>query len=118
MKESYISAPLCARFDELLASPTESPVDFKPLQDRLQHIANLRAEALAARSLGDFSRKRGAEDVDAAEARAEKKRKEDEETKKKKAGQSRGVRDLQKVNTGGMKKMSDFFGRAAAAKKS
>ena len=118
MKESYISTPLCARFDELLASPTESPVDFKPLQDRLQHIANLRAEALAARSLGDFSRKRGAEDVDAAEARAEKKRKEDEETKKKKAGQSRGVRDLQKVNTGGMKKMSDFFGRAAAAKKS
>lgn len=118
MKESYISTPLCARFDELLASPTESPVDLKPLQDRLQHIANLRAEALAARSLGDFSRKRGAEDEDAAEARAEKKRKEDEETKKKKAGQSRGVRDLQKVNTGGMKKMSDFFGKAAAAKKS
>ena len=118
MKESYISTPLCARFDELLASPTESPVDFKPLQDRLQHIANLRAEALAARSLGDFSRKRGAEDEDAAEAHAEKKRKEDEETKKKKAGQSRGVRDLQKVNTGGMKKMSDFFGKAAAAKKS
>ena len=118
MKESYISTPLCARFDELLASPAESPVDFKPLQDRLQHIANLRAEALASRSLGDFSRKRGAEDEDAAEARAEKKRKEDEETKKKKAGQSRGVKDLQKVNTGGMKKMSDFFGKAAAAKKS
>ena len=77
MKESYISTPLCARFDELLASPAESPVDFKPLQDRLQHIANLRAEALASRSLGDFSRKRGAEDEDAAEARAEKKRKED-----------------------------------------
>lgn len=117
MKESYIPPFICTRLDEILASP-ESPLDFKPLQERLEHIAKLRAEALASRSLGDFSRKRGAEDEDAAEARAEKRRKEEEEKKKKTAMLSRGVKDLQKVNTSGMKKMSDFFGKPAAKKKS
>ncbi|KAF7182330.1 hypothetical protein CNMCM7691_001810 [Aspergillus felis] len=117
IKESYISTQLCARLDELLATP-ETPVDFKPLQDHLQHIAELRAQALATQSLGDFSRKRGAEDDEAAESRAEKKRRKEEEEKKKKAGESRGVRDLKKVNTVGMKKMSDFFTKAAPKKKS
>lgn len=117
LKEFYISTSLCTQLDDLLASPDSSPLDFKPLHERLQHIANLRAEALASRSLGDFSRKRGPEDFDASEARAEKKRREEEEKKKQKAGQSKGVKDLQKVNTNGMKKMSDFFGKAAAAKK-
>ncbi|GIJ87654.1 hypothetical protein Asppvi_006564 [Aspergillus pseudoviridinutans] len=117
IKESYISPQLCARLDELIATP-ETPVDFKPLQDHLQHIAELRAQALATQSLGDFSRKRGAEDDEAAESRAEKKRRKEEEEKKKKAGESRGVRDLKKVNTAGMKKMSDFFTKAAPKKKS
>ncbi|GFF45985.1 hypothetical protein IFM58399_07686 [Aspergillus lentulus] len=117
IKESYISPQLCARLDELLATP-ETPVDFKPLQDHLQHIAELRAQALATQSLGDFSRKRGADDDEAAESRAEKKRRKEEEEKKKKAGESRGVRDLKKVNTAGMKKMSDFFTKAAPKKKS
>ena len=117
LKESYISPSLCSQLDVLLGSPDSSPLDFKPLHERLQHIASLRAEALASRSLGDFSRKRGAEDFDVSEERAEKKRREDEEKKKQKAGQSRGVRDLQKVNTSGMKKMSDFFGKPAAKKK-
>ncbi|KAH8423865.1 uncharacterized protein LDX57_001617 [Aspergillus melleus] len=117
MKESYLSPALCAKIDELLASP-DTPIDFKPLTDHLKHIADLRAEALASRSLGDFSRKRTAEDDDAAEIRAEKKRRKEEEEKKKKAGESRGVKDLKKVNTTGMKKMSDFFTKAAAKKKS
>lgn len=117
IKESYISPQLCARLDELLATP-ETPVDFKPLQDHLQHIAELRAQALASRSLGDFSRKRGADDDEAAESRAEKKRRKEEEEKRKKAGESRGVRDLKKVDTTGMKKMSDFFTKAAPKKKS
>lgn len=118
LKESYISPTLSTHLDTLLAAPETSPLDFKPLQERLQHIADLRAEALASRSLGDFSRKRGAEDFDdTSEARAEKKRREEEEKKKAKAGQSKGVKDLQKVNTTGMKKMSDFFGKSAAAKK-
>ncbi|KAL3469536.1 ribonuclease H2, subunit B [Aspergillus californicus] len=117
LKSSYIPLSLCTKLDELYYAP-ESPVDFKPLQDHLKYLANLRAEALASRSLGDFSRKRNAEDDDAAESRAEKKRRMEEEEKKKKAGQSRGVRDLKKVNTTGMKKMSDFFGKVAAKKKS
>ncbi|KAL2827031.1 ribonuclease H2, subunit B [Aspergillus cavernicola] len=117
LKLSYISPDLCTKIDELL-STSESPVDFTPLKEYLKYLADLRAEALASRSLGDFSRKRNAEDEDAAESRAEKKRKKEEEEKKKKAGESRGVRDLKKVNTAGMKKMSDFFGKAAVKKKS
>ena len=96
----------------------KTPVDFTPLEEHLKHIASLRAEALASRSLSDFSRKRSTmEDEDAAETKAEKKRKLEEEEKRKKAGESRGVRDLKKVNVTGMKKMSDFFGRAAPVKK-
>jgi hypothetical protein len=48
------------------------------------------------------------EDED-SETRAEKKRKKEEEEKRKKAGESRGVKNLKKVNVSGMKKMSDFF---------
>ncbi|GCB25124.1 ribonuclease H2 subunit B [Aspergillus awamori] len=116
MKECYLSKEMSARIDELLAAP-ESPKDFKPMRDHLDLVAKLRAEALATRSLGDFSRKRSVEDQEAAESRAEKKRRMEEEEKKKKANESRGVRDLKKVNTTGMKKMSDFFGKAAAKKK-
>ena len=53
------------------------------------------------------------EDDDEDESRAEKKRKKDEEEKRKKAGESRGVKNLKKVNTAGMKKMSDFFKKKA-----
>ncbi|KAF9889113.1 hypothetical protein FE257_007602 [Aspergillus nanangensis] len=117
LKESYIHEDMRTRLDELLATP-ETLMDFKPLQDRLAHVAKLRAEALASRSLGDFSRKRGFEDDDAAESRAETKRRKEEEEKKKKAGESRGVKDLKKVNTSGMMKMSSFFAKAPAKKKS
>ncbi|KAL4764328.1 uncharacterized protein BDW70DRAFT_156979 [Aspergillus foveolatus] len=117
LKTSYVSAAVCAKIDELLSAPV-SPIDFKPLHDYLKHLADLRAEALASRSLGDFSRKRNVEDDDGVESRAEKKRRMEEEEKKKKASESRGVRELKKVNTSGMKKMSDFFGKAAPKKKS
>ncbi|KAL2868305.1 uncharacterized protein BJX67DRAFT_350397 [Aspergillus lucknowensis] len=115
LKTSYISSELCTKLDEML-SGSETPVDFNPLRKHLKHLAELRAEALASRSLGDFSRKRNSEDEDVAESRAEKKRRKEEEEKKKKAGESRGVRELKKVNTAGMKKMSDFFGKTAAKK--
>lgn len=90
-----------------LASSSET-VDFAPLDTHLAHLAKLRQDALASRSLGDFSRKRSLADED-GETRAEKKRKEDEEEKRKKANESRGVKALKKVNVTGMKKMSDFF---------
>ena len=114
---SYTPPSISTTLQTLLLSP-QSPIDFVPLDRHLADIAKLRAEALASRSLGDFSRKRSMyEEDDAAETRAEKKRKQEEEEKRKKAGESRGIRDLKKVDTKGMKKMSDFFGKAAAKKK-
>ncbi|KAJ5674004.1 hypothetical protein N7462_009443 [Penicillium macrosclerotiorum] len=115
MKDSYLPQTLCSRVDEMIAAP-ESPLDFKPLTERLKELVTLRAEALASRSTNDFSRKRGLDDEE-VEARADKKRRKEEEEKKSKASESRGVRDLKKVNTSGMKKMSDFFGKAAMKKK-
>lgn len=117
MLSSYIPPSMSTTLQTLLSSP-QSPIDFAPLDKHLADIARLRAEALASRSLGDFSRKRSMyEEDDATETRAEKKRKQEEEEKRKKAGESRGIRDLKKVDTKGMKKMSDFFGKAAAKKK-
>ena len=117
MFSSYIPPSISTILQNLLSS-LQSPIDFVPLDRHLAYIAKIRAEALASRSLGDFSRKRSMyEEDDAAETRAEKKRKEEEEGKRKKAGESRGIRDLKKVDTKGMKKMSDFFGKAAAKKK-
>ena len=114
---SYVP-PAIAKTLNTLISSGKSQVDFKILDERLAKITKMRAEALASRSLGDFSRKRSMyEDDDAAETRAEKKRKKEEEEKKKKAIESRGIKDLKKVDTKGMKKMSDFFGKAAAEKK-
>ena len=114
---SYVP-PAIERLLNASISSGKSPVDFKILDERLADIARMRAEALASRSLGDFSRKRSMyEDDDAAETRAEKKRKKEEEEKKKKASESRGIKDLKKVDTKGMKKMSEFFGKVAVAKK-
>lgn len=108
MKQSYLPQNLSTKIDEILSSP-ESPIDFKPLDDRLKDLAALRAEAFASRAIGgDFTRKRGFEDEDGDSERAAAKRRKDEE-KKAKAAESRAVRDLKKVNTSGMKKMSDFF---------
>ncbi|KAL2008057.1 hypothetical protein VTN00DRAFT_8039 [Thermoascus crustaceus] len=122
IQSSYLPPHISTSLDEMLDNQQNpSPIiDFKPLTEHLKHIADLRAEALASRSLGDFSRKRAADDdeeMGGAESRAERKRRKEEEEKKKKAGQSRGVRELKKVDTSGMKKMSDFFGKAAAKKK-
>jgi len=106
---NYIAPYISAALKKTLLS-SQSPVDFEPLDTYLAHLVRLRQEALASRSLGDYSRKRGMDDDDETiEIRAEKKRKKDEEEKRKKAGVSVGLRKLQKVNTSGMKKMSDFF---------
>lgn len=88
MITSYIPPTLEAALHEKLAS-SESPIDFKPLDVRLAHIANIRAETLASRSLTDYSRKRSTnEDDEAAEAWAEKKQKKEDEEKRRKAGES------------------------------
>ncbi|PGH17808.1 hypothetical protein AJ79_00949 [Helicocarpus griseus UAMH5409] len=111
IQSSYLPKHLSSRVEGLLNAPEKCPRDFTPLTQHLKHVAELRAKALASRSMGDFSRKRGAEDDEEAEIRAEKKRRKEEEEKKKKLGESKGVRDLKKVNVSGMKKLSAFFGK-------
>lgn len=114
---SYIPPPLRSTLLALL-STSKSPIDFTPLETHLDQIAALKREQHALRSLSDnISRKRtGVNDDEAEEARAEKKRKKDDEDKAKK-NVSRGVKQLAKVNTAGMKKMSSFFTKAAPKKK-
>lgn len=87
--------------------------DFASLDEHLEQLAKLRAETLATRSLSDFSKKRNLEDDEADEERAEKRRKQEEEEKRRQSQESRGVRDLKKVNVSGMKKMSEFFAKKA-----
>ncbi|KAI9724418.1 MAG: hypothetical protein M1812_000486 [Candelaria pacifica] len=114
---AYLPVHLSSTLNTMLTSP-KSPINFSRLDAHTQHLNTLRAEALASRSLSDFSRKRSMnEDDECEDARTEKKRKKEEEERKKKLGQSRGVRDLKKVDVSGMKKMSDFFAKGAIKKK-
>ena len=84
------------------------------LQAHLDKIKAAKAEAMALRLLSDnISRKRGANDEEQADARAEKKRKKEEEDKKAKS-ESRNLKQLKKVDTTGMKKLSSFFTKAPA----
>ncbi|KAH6900715.1 ribonuclease H2, subunit B [Thelonectria olida] len=104
---NYVASTMADQLQEALTKAGTTAIDFSPLDEYLTKLAKLQAEALAARSVGDYTRKHG-RDEEEDEARAEKKKKMEEE-KKKKASESRGVRELKKVNTKGMKKMSDFF---------
>jgi hypothetical protein len=82
-------------------------IDFKPLEERLSHIATLKRQAQALRSISDnVSRKRSTAEED--EDIAIKRRKKDEEEEKKKSV-SLGVKKLLKADTSGMKKLSSFF---------
>ncbi|KKA29211.1 hypothetical protein TD95_000957 [Thielaviopsis punctulata] len=97
----YIPAGVETALRALLAQK----VDFAPLDAYTAALSRSRADAAATRAL-DMTRKHPLEDAD--DIAAEKKRRVDEEAKKKKMV-TRGVRDLQKVNTSGMKKLSHFF---------
>ncbi|KAF2745478.1 hypothetical protein M011DRAFT_427173 [Sporormia fimetaria CBS 119925] len=113
---SYIPTSLHTPLRSLLSSPppSVSVPNFEPLTTHLAAIAKLKSEALILRSISDnISRKRGFEDDEEKIAeREEKKRKREEEEKKKKT-ETRGVKQLRKVDTSGMKKLSSFFTRAA-----
>jgi len=111
---AYIPQSLVTTLNAKLAAE-DSPVDLRPLEKELALISEMRREALASRSFADFSRKRGMEDDEAAASRAEKKASKEEDEKKRKASETRGVRDLKKVDTSGMKKMSDFFTKKPTA---
>jgi hypothetical protein len=103
---SYLPPTVASSLKKDLSTAT-SKADFTALDDYLSRLAKLKQEVLASRAATDYSRKRGLEEED--DDRAEKRRKKEEEEKRKKAGESRGVRDLKKVNVSGMKKLSEFF---------
>jgi hypothetical protein len=91
-------------------------LDFTLLNEHLDKVKSARAEAAALRSLSDnISRKRGRDDDEAADSREEKKRKKAEDEKKAKA-ESRASKQLKKVDTSSMKKLSSFFTKAPAKK--
>ncbi|KAL7900203.1 ribonuclease H2, subunit B [Trichoderma sp. SZMC 28014] len=102
---SYV-APLLADNLQKSFSGVGGLKDFSLLNDYIASLEKLRSETMAVRAQ-DYGRKRNQDELE-DEARMEKKRKMEEE-KKKKASESRGVRDLKKVNTSGMKKLSHFF---------
>lgn len=110
---SYVPPALTVVLKKMLAEGKGTDMDFKPLDEYVGQLTKLRQEAMMTRSASDYSRKRTLDEDD--EDRREKRRKKEEEEKRKKAGESRGVRDLKKVNTTGMKKMSDFFARKPKA---
>lgn len=98
---------------QLLSTHLQSTHDFTPLDYYLAALTKLRQETVAMRS-DDFSLKRSMEDeAEAGDRKKKKKDEEEAEKKKKKKNISRGVRDLKKVNTKGMQKMTSFFKKAA-----
>lgn len=113
---SYTPASLRSQVQDALGAST-SPIDFAPLSKHLDQIAAIKKQAQALRSLSDnISRKRGADDDEDAMEKAEAKRKKKEEEEIKKKNTSRGVQQLAKANTSGMKKLSSFFAKAPPKK--
>ncbi|KAL8766262.1 MAG: hypothetical protein Q9209_006915 [Squamulea sp. 1 TL-2023] len=115
---SYLPTSLTFTMQTILGSPS-GPIDFKPLDEHLAYLANLRLKALVSSPLSNISRKRSMveENDEAAEAKAQKRRKKEEEEKRRKIGLTKGIKDLKKVDVTGMKKMSDFFGKKPAQAK-
>lgn len=114
---SYVPATLRVAIQSALASAS-SPIDFSPLDKHLAHLADLKKQAQALRSLSDnISRKRSAEDDEEALEKAEAKKQKKEEEEFKKKNLSRGVQQLAKADTSGMKKLSSFFTKAPSKKK-
>jgi hypothetical protein len=106
---AYIPATLHTPLNNLLDSPSSTP-SFAPLDTYLTSLAALRTSAMALRSISDNARKRGYEDEEKIAEREDKKRKKEDEEKRKKA-ESRSIKQLKKVDTSGMKKLSSFFAK-------
>ncbi|KAL9092594.1 MAG: hypothetical protein Q9165_004398 [Trypethelium subeluteriae] len=116
MLKSYLPAALRHEVESLLASNEQ--LNLIGLEEHLNHLASVRSEALALRSISDnINRKRlmNDDDDEAADARAEKKRRQEEKDRLKKT-ESQGIKQLKKVDTSGMKKLSSFFSKAAPKK--
>ncbi|WPH02928.1 Hypothetical protein R9X50_00579800 [Acrodontium crateriforme] len=116
MLKSYVRETLRSSLEKIYAqSSTTAIIDFQPLDQHLSHIAKLKAEAQALRSISDnVSRKRAAmDDEEMLDKQEAKKRKKEEEESKKK-NMSHGIKKLMKADTSGMKKMSSFFTKMPA----
>jgi hypothetical protein len=112
---TYIPKALHASIQDALKA-SKSP-DFSPLTAHLADLAGLRSKAAALRSISDnVSRKRTYEDDDEKAAEREEKKRKKEEDERKKKMESRGVKQLKKVDTSGMKKLSSFFTKAPPKK--
>ncbi|KAF2244449.1 hypothetical protein BU26DRAFT_523095 [Trematosphaeria pertusa] len=108
---SYVPQTLRPSLQELLKSSTTP--SFTLLDMHLSAIAKLRAEAMALRSISDnISRKRVLEEDEEKMAEREEKKRKKEEDEKKKKTESRGIKQLKKADTSGMKKLSAFFAKA------
>lgn len=111
----YVPPSLASALRRLLKASTGQQdadlVDFAPLDEYLATVERLKAEVQASRSLLDYGGggKRGRGDDEETMEREEKRRKKEEEEKRKKATETRGVRELKKVDVSGMKKLSEFF---------
>ncbi|KAK0742470.1 ribonuclease H2, subunit B [Apiosordaria backusii] len=103
---SYLPPSLSKALQSSLPSDT-----FAPLEEYLSQLSKLRAEAAASRSNDINGGKRARDEED--DERLEKKRKMEQEDKVKKANTSRGVKQLAKVDTKGMMKLSAFFKKKA-----
>ncbi|KOS23048.1 hypothetical protein ESCO_003822 [Escovopsis weberi] len=104
---TYVNTALASHLKQSLKNTEADAVDFSALDDYLARLETLRSETMATTTTADFSRRRR-RDEEEEDERQEKKRKM-EEAKKKKASESRALRDLKKVDTSGMKKLSAFF---------
>ena len=105
---SYFPPHLATALLAVLAAPS-SPIDFVPLDAHLTELGKLRAEAAAARTLSNFSRKRACENEFEREEKKRRKEELAEEEKARKKAEPRGLKKLREVDTSGMKKMSAFF---------
>ena len=114
---SYTPPDLRSQLQSVFTSHHNKVIDFTPLDKHLAHIAKLKSEAQALRSISDnISRKRGTLDDDEVVEKTEAKKRKKEEEEAKKKNVSLGVRKLGKVDTSGMKKMSSFFQKTPAKK--
>lgn len=113
---SYIAPALRKTLDNLINSSV-CLLDFKPLDAHLEHIEKLKQDAHALRTMSEnISRKRGIEDDDEALEKEEAKKRKKEQEDFRKKNTSRGVQQLKKADTSGMKKLSSFFTKGPAKK--
>ncbi|KAI9673134.1 MAG: hypothetical protein M1817_002996 [Caeruleum heppii] len=121
MLQTYVPDHLSSTLSTTLFTSSTEPTspstpDFAPLNTHLAHLASLRATAIASLSSLNNNYKRVHPEDEGGETRAQKKKRLEEEERKKKANQSRGVRDLKKVDVSGMKRLEGFFGKKAKVK--